>query len=305
MAQPIGPLTSTNNYNDNTLQGLWSSGFLFAGANPINVEIQYGTPEAATDTIHDLYCPAGQSVNFSAPSSQAYPNIYVTQVRFKSANAGQAATVSGYFNEPRAPAIIAGIGGGTPTNVALGVQHNDAAVASQPTLDFEDGGGLFWTVANDSPNTRVKVTPSISLPAIRVGMFSNTEVITSGALTDMLGDTQTVTTAGASVFSAALGSTTTVTIGANQLGFYLITLDWQWSADITPQGVLVFASLFNSGQAASMYGQTLASRSSFSAMGFWGSAASMVIHPQIAQTTGGNQTLDAWEMCVTRLTTGT
>lgn len=303
MAQPIGPLTSTNNYSDNTLQGLWSSGFLFAGANPINVEIEYGTPEAATDTIHDLYCPAGQSVNFSAPSTQAYPNIYVTQVRFKSANAGQAATVSGYFNEPRAPAIIAGIGGGTPTNVALGVQHNGTAVASQPTLDFVDATGVAFAVANDSVNTRITVSATSQPPVGIVSLASTTETITSGATTDLLGDT-TVAGGVGNVFTGNLGSVTTLGINANNPGFYIVFFNWQWnsgSVDVNQQTGIITAPFIAGGTVSNAFKTTSFGTDSMSVAGYYGSNSPATIHPQLYQASGSNQTLSKWEMTVVKV----
>lgn len=42
----------------------------------------------------------------------------------------------------------------------INVQHNDALVGTEQTLDFEDGNGLTWVIADDGPNQRVKITPS-------------------------------------------------------------------------------------------------------------------------------------------------
>lgn len=131
MAQAIGPVTSTPNYSDNDYSGDWASGFVFASGQPILVELTYGTPSAVVDVIHDLLCPAGQSINFNAPSSEHYPNVFVNRLRFKS-QGGLPATVSGYVNEPRAPGIIAAIGSTAQTsvNVQLAQQSLAAPAAS-------------------------------------------------------------------------------------------------------------------------------------------------------------------------------
>lgn len=50
------------------------------------------------------------------------------------------------------------------TQATINVQHNDLLVAAEPTLDFEDATGFAWTIADDGPNTRVKITPPV--PAI-------------------------------------------------------------------------------------------------------------------------------------------
>jgi hypothetical protein len=40
-------------------------------------------------------------------------------------------------------------------------QHNDTSVAAQPALDFEDGGGVTFSLTNDSANNRVKVSAAV------------------------------------------------------------------------------------------------------------------------------------------------
>jgi len=47
--------------------------------------------------------------------------------------------------------------GGTATGGGVGVEHNDALVATEPNIDFEDGGGVTWTVTDDAPFSRVKI----------------------------------------------------------------------------------------------------------------------------------------------------
>lgn len=54
------------------------------------------------------------------------------------------------------------------TNATINVQHNEALVAAEQTLDFVDAaaGAGVWTIADDAANTRVKVTlPIIGLLA--------------------------------------------------------------------------------------------------------------------------------------------
>lgn len=41
------------------------------------------------------------------------------------------------------------------------IQHNGSDVASESTVDFENGTGITWTVIDDSGNARVKVTPGL------------------------------------------------------------------------------------------------------------------------------------------------
>ena len=46
----------------------------------------------------------------------------------------------------------------TPAAAPADYQHNDTSVAAQPALDFEDGGGVTFSLTNDSGNNRVKVS---------------------------------------------------------------------------------------------------------------------------------------------------
>jgi hypothetical protein len=43
------------------------------------------------------------------------------------------------------------------TAATINVQHNDVLLAAEPTLDFEDGNGVVWTLTDDGANTRMKV----------------------------------------------------------------------------------------------------------------------------------------------------
>lgn len=159
MAQVVGPVNSTANYADNVLEGVWSSGFLFAQAQPILIEVTYGVAlGASNDIIHDLICPAAQSVNIIAPTSPHYSNITINRVRFKS-QGSQPATVSGYFNEARAPGIIAGVSGGPLGGQALlqlsgfSVADGSTLLVGLPTFLLPVQFGGFWLGSTGQTNS--------------------------------------------------------------------------------------------------------------------------------------------------------
>jgi hypothetical protein len=97
------------------------------------------------------------------PGIWGFDKIY--GIRFRSRDGGSLATVdpcTGYFDNDPDPYNPGTVPGSTSSITgAVNVQHNDALVGSQPTIDFEDSSGatFAWTVTNDSPGTRVKVTP--------------------------------------------------------------------------------------------------------------------------------------------------
>lgn len=47
----------------------------------------------------------------------------------------------------------------------LGFQHNDVVVASETAIDLEDTTSLTWALVDDPANLRVKVSPTVLLPA--------------------------------------------------------------------------------------------------------------------------------------------
>ncbi len=47
---------------------------------------------------------------------------------------------------------------------ALLVRLNGSDIGSQTALNFLDGGGLTWTVTNDTPNTEVEVSAAVTFP---------------------------------------------------------------------------------------------------------------------------------------------
>lgn len=86
-------------------------------------------------------------------------------IRFRSRDVAALATLdpcTGYFEDDPDPFNPGTVPGSTAAITgAVNVQHNDALVASQPTLDFEDSGDatFAWVITNDGANTRVKITP--------------------------------------------------------------------------------------------------------------------------------------------------
>ena len=90
-----------------------------------------------------------------------------TGIRFRSYTKGTPAVVSaalfGKDESGVAGALFTGsVSGGqvTPGVQSVNVQHNDVAVATEPTLDFEDLP-LPWSLTDDAPNTRVKIAALI------------------------------------------------------------------------------------------------------------------------------------------------
>lgn len=52
-------------------------------------------------------------------------------------------------------------------SATINVQHNGALVGTEQGIDFEDALGFAWTVTDDGPNQRVKITPP-SLPIVPI-----------------------------------------------------------------------------------------------------------------------------------------
>jgi hypothetical protein len=112
--------------------------------------------------------PSGRPV-FDQTEAQLPPGIWgmdkIYGIRFRSRDVASLATidpVTGYFQDDPDPFNPGNIPGTTSAITgAVNVQHNDALVASQPTLDFKDsaGGTFVWGVINDGANTRVTITP--------------------------------------------------------------------------------------------------------------------------------------------------
>jgi hypothetical protein len=86
-----------------------------------------------------------------------------TGIRFRNAVAGQNAVVTAAIAQGNEPALaISATGTLTVVGPGVNFQHNDAAVATEPTIDFEDGSGVTWTLTDDPAGTRVKVALAVS-----------------------------------------------------------------------------------------------------------------------------------------------
>lgn len=107
------------------------------------------------------------SEEFVLPSGAHYLQPGLIGIRFRSFTPGNPVAVSAALFFKDEPAMqLGGSGISTPSSsvASLNFQHNDTAVATEPTADFEDQTGsatmnLTWTVVDDPANTRVKITP--------------------------------------------------------------------------------------------------------------------------------------------------
>lgn len=153
-----------NNQPGAILTEVWNSRggwFSVTGATAF-VELLYGEYGKA-DWTEEIFLGAGAFVVLPANCRG---------VRFRNGVAGQNATVTAQIaqgDEP--PLAISTIG---QTNVvalaSLNFQKNDLAIATEPTLDVMDAAGVItWTLADDAANTRVKLTPAFTNPALFPG----------------------------------------------------------------------------------------------------------------------------------------
>lgn len=131
------------------------------------------------------------SDEFVLPSGAHYLQPGIIGIRFRSFTPGNPVAVSAaIFYRDEYAIQLGGSGISTPgSNVAsLNFQHNDIAVATEPTADFEDeshGNNLVWTIVDDPANTRVKITPVWQSPTI----FPHS--ISTGPTVDTMTGTQT------------------------------------------------------------------------------------------------------------------
>lgn len=97
------------------------------------------------------------------PGTWAFDKCY--GINLRSRDAGSLATIdpiTGFFDDDANPYNPGNIPGtSSVVTGAVNVQHNEALVASQPTIDFDDSPSatFVWTITNDGANTRVKVQP--------------------------------------------------------------------------------------------------------------------------------------------------
>jgi len=111
------------------------------------------------------------SEEFILPAGAHFLQQGIIGIRCRSFTAGNPVAVSAAIFYKDEPAItLGGSGISTPASsvASLNFQHNDLAIATEPTADFEDQAAgstnltINWTVVDDPANTRVKITPVIS-----------------------------------------------------------------------------------------------------------------------------------------------
>lgn len=100
---------------------------------------------------------AGGSTYFLVPGSEQFQSLVGTMPQTYVDNTGDGSLVTGVQSTNTTGTTLAG--------ASSTVQHNGSLVAAEPNIDFEDGTGVVFTVADDGPNRRVKVTPSINVAA--------------------------------------------------------------------------------------------------------------------------------------------
>jgi hypothetical protein len=94
------------------------------------------------------------------PGTWAFRNLQ--GIRFRSNQGSAAATLqaaTAFFKDDPEPFNPGNVPGSVSLTSTLNFQHNDILVASEPTIDFEDGSPIVWNVTDDNANSRVKVTP--------------------------------------------------------------------------------------------------------------------------------------------------
>jgi len=109
-----------------------------------------------------------------------------------------------------------------PPNSPLNFQHQGVLVAAEPTLDFVDQDGTIWTVSDDAPNTRIKVSLPNFLQML-TGSGGHTIAISTGTFTWPGGSAQATDV----VINHGLTSTPTI-IGVfpSVSGVNLVTGSW-------------------------------------------------------------------------------
>lgn len=179
-----GVQTSNDYTQPATLSEVWNSagGYFVITVADVFMQLEYG--EIGTQQwTNEVHVPVGNGIL----------NQGTIGVRFRSYTSGTPATVTAALAGETEPAIVIGQPSTAHvTGSTVNVQHNDVLVAAEPTLDFEDGTGLAWTVTDDAPNTRVKLA-AVARAATTVspgGTYTNT----SGSLL-CLGADRTITPA--------------------------------------------------------------------------------------------------------------
>lgn len=90
------------------------------------------------------------------------------------------------------------------TSAAVQVQDNDVAVATVPTLDFEDSASVTWSISDDIPNNRAKISAAAAGGGVvQKDYQQNTANVTIAGVSGGLGTQSTILT-GAIVSYAAV-----------------------------------------------------------------------------------------------------
>jgi hypothetical protein len=143
-----------------------SGGWFSVSSNPVVVQLQYGYRGSSRFTDEQVL---GVGAFGTLPPG-------CTGIRFRNLNAGSAGTVTAYIGAggkppdaranvwPEPVLAISALGSLTVVGAGVNFQHNDLAVATEPTIDFEDGTGVTWTLTDDPGNTRVKVAAVVKGP---------------------------------------------------------------------------------------------------------------------------------------------
>ena len=123
----------------------------------------FGTPQWTDDA------------QLTAGTGQIPPRV--TGIKFRNVSASSPATVSAVIASPNQPVLALSSAGAVAVSGSnVNVQHNNALVAAEPTIDFIDAGANILTVADDAANTRVVVT----MPRVLTGIVAGTGAITAG-----------------------------------------------------------------------------------------------------------------------------
>lgn len=154
--------TSDNYTAANTLQNVYESkgGWIVCSAQLYAQQQLSQGAQQGSETFGE---------EFLLPSGAHYLEPGTIGLRVRSATTGSPVlyTICLFWKYDNAMVLGGtGISSPNPGVAALNFQHNDIAVATENTADFEDAAALnpanlslVWTVVDDPANTRVKITP--------------------------------------------------------------------------------------------------------------------------------------------------
>lgn len=207
------PVTLGTSYTDSGTLGPFQEGdelvFQFTGGP---IAFQFGSIDP-TGAVHF----DNQEVLYP-PGTWAFKNL--KGIRFRSipgqtAVSLQAATL--FFQDDPEPFTPGNVPGSVALTSTLNFQHNDIFVASEPTVDFEDGSPIVFTVSDDNANARVKVTPvfnnaadkSSASPQVFTGdvVSGNATLAIGSAAGSLLHNTGTILSSTSSTTGAAFETT--------------------------------------------------------------------------------------------------